>query len=385
MPEESCLKKNDGICSLLKLVFTLSPPEQVASLPLLLNSDIDWEKSFYFLARKKLALAAWSILKAFGIAALGKPDIFKKIKTEYLVSSVFNCQYREEAEIILRLFQQGSLDVIVLKGYFLSQTLYQDIAVRGIGADTDLLIKEKDRLKARKILESAGYKFCPSDEPEELAWSDSYSKDNFPPIDLHWDITMGGRNPGRIAGFWRNAQLVDKKGISYYEFMPEELLLYLAANFSNSEISKQLKYLCDSLRLISLFGDRIEWDQLICKAKQWKLSGPLYAVLHLAIDLGLRNFPESVLKKISLPVSSRFFINILVNKRHIFNPGLFSCIIDRFFANFLFEFIISENFHDYIIFFKRLFYPSLNFNQFTSVFKRIAMGIFKICKYNCEL
>ena len=369
---------------MLKLVFTSDPAEQTFTLPLFINSDIDWEKSFYFLARKKIALAAWSILKEYSIAISGKSDIFKKIKTEYLASSVLNSRYQEEVLLICSLFMQESLDVIVLKGSFLADRLYQDIAARSIGADLDLLIKESDRFKAKRILEGLGYKFCPSDEPNELAWSDSYSKANLPLIDLHWDITMGGRSRRRIEGFWSNARLVDKKGIKYYELMPEELLLYLAANFSNTEISKQLRYLCDILRLISLFGDQIEWERLLFKAKQWKLNGPLYAALHLASNLGLRNFPVSVLKEICLPTSQKFFINLLVNKRHIFNPGLFAKIIDRFFSNFLFEFIISENLQDYINFLKRLFYPSLNFNQFTSVPKRIVKGLYKICRYSLD-
>jgi hypothetical protein len=372
------LKNSDQISRLLKFLFTLTPAQQISESVVILKTDIDWEKSFYFLARAKIALAVWSILKASSFAVSEKSNMFKNIKTEHLASAVLNLRYQEELLLILNLFRQKLVDVVVLKGPFLAERLYQDIAARGIGADLDLLIKENDRFKAKNILEDIGYQFWPSVETKKFAWSDNYSKANLPMIDLHWDITLSGRSLKRIEGLWSNARLVDYKSIKYYDFMPEELLLFLAANFSNTEISRQLRYLCDILRLISIYNDRLDWDRLISKAKQWKLNGPLYAALYLAFNLGLSNFPKNVFKKISLSLSQKFFICILINKRHIFNPGLFVRVVDRFFSNFLYEAMVAENMHDYINFLKRLFYPSLVSNHFTSVFKRIIKGISKI-------
>ena len=82
------------------------------------------------------------------------------------------------------------IDVIPLKSFFLAEKLYQNIAARGISVDLDFLIKEKDRVKAKAALENIGYNRSPIVEPNALEWADSYFKEKFPLVDLHWDITM---------------------------------------------------------------------------------------------------------------------------------------------------------------------------------------------------
>jgi hypothetical protein len=374
--------RNNDICQLLKFIFALNPKEQSLRLPAYFNRVFNQKEIIVFLKYHKIAFSSWSILKDPAIVIPKKSGIFDEIRTDYLISYSLNLRYQREAFLILSLFNKASVDVFPLKGTFLAERLYQDIASRCVSADLDLLVKEKDRLRARVILEGYGYKFCPSQEPRELSWSDSYFKEGLPPVDLHWDITMGGRNNKRIEGLWANAKLLDKEGVRYYELMPEELLLFLAANLSSTETTRQLRYLCDILRSITIFNEEIEWDRVLLKAREWKLSGPLYAALNLASAMGLANFPKGIIKKIGLPAGSRIITGILINKRNILSPGLAVRIFDRFFSNFLFEVIVSENMRDYAGFLKRFFYPSLNFNQFTSAFKRIGKGIFKIYRFS---
>ena len=96
--------------------------------------------------------------------------------------------------------------------------------------------------------------------------------------------------------------------------------------------------------------------------------------------MDLANFSSLIIKRISLPLRQKLFINMLVNKRHIFSPALSTRIIDRFFSNFIFEAIVSENIRDYLNLLKRLFYPSLNFSQFFLI-KRIGRGVIKVSRF----
>ncbi|MFA5437384.1 MAG: nucleotidyltransferase family protein [Candidatus Omnitrophota bacterium] len=368
---------DNSVYDLLKLVFISSAAEEISVVPLSRNLDILWRRSYDFLARNKIALLVWSILREKFPGPINSSETFNDIKKEYIISHILNSRYQEEAFLILSSFMREGINAIPLKSLFLAEKLYQNIASRGISVDSDFLIKEKDRIKANKVLENIGYKRCPIVEPSAFEWADSYFKEKFPPIDLHWDITMGGRNNERIEGLWGGTQLLDRGGVVYYEFMPEELLLYLTTNFSNSTISRQLRYLCDILRLVSITKDSIDWERLLIKAKKWRLLGSFYAVFNLAFNLDLANFPRLITKRISLPLRQKLLINMLVNKRHIFSPALSTRIIDRFFSNFIFEAIVSENIRDYLNLLKRLFYPSLNFSQFFLI-KRIGRGVIKV-------
>lgn len=374
--------RNNEICQLLKLIFALNPKEQALRLPAYFNRAFNHKEIIPFLRHHKIAFSLWGILKDSAILLPDKSVILDEIRADLLMSYSLNLRYQREAFSVLGLFNKASVDVIPLKGAFLSERLYQDIASRCVSADLDLLVKEKDKLRARGILEGYGYKLCLSQEPKELSWSDSYFKEGSPPVDLHWDITMGGRNNKRIEGLWNGTKLVDKEGVRFYELMPEETLLFLAANLSSTETTRQLRYLCDILRLIAIFSEEIKWDRVLLKAREWKLSGPLYATLNLASTLGLVNFPKEVIKKIGLPVGPRIIAGILINKRNILSPGLSARIFDRFFSNFLFEVVVAEDMRDYAVFLKRFFYPSLNFKQFASPIKRIGKGIFKIYRFS---
>ncbi|MFY9401839.1 MAG: nucleotidyltransferase family protein [Candidatus Omnitrophota bacterium] len=368
---------DSSVCDLLKLVFIFSSEEKKSGASFSRSLNTAWRRSYAFLIRNKIALPVWSILREKFSHSINGAEAFNDIKKEYKLSLILNSRYQEEAFLILSSFMREGIDVIPLKSFFLAEKLYQNIAARGISVDLDFLIKEKDRVKAKAALENIGYKRSPIVEPNALEWADSYFKEKFPLVDLHWDITMGGRNTGRIEGLWSGTQLLDRNGVVYYEFMPEELLLYLTTNLSNSITSRQLRYLCDILRMISITKDSIDWERLLAKMKQWRLTGSFYAFLNLALSLDLINFPSSITKRISLPLRKKFLINMLVNKRHIFNPTLSTHIIDRFFSNFIFEFIVSETIRDYLNFLKRLFYPSLNFSRFLLI-KRIGRGIIKV-------
>ena len=67
---------------------------------------------------------------------------------------------------------------------------------------------------------------------------------------------MGGRNNERIEGLWGGTQLLDRGGVVCMNLWKS--FCCITTNLSNSTISRQLRYLCDILRLVSI-TDSIDW------------------------------------------------------------------------------------------------------------------------------
>ena len=141
---------DNSVYDLLKLVFISSTAEEISAVPLSRNLDIVWRRSYDFLARNKIALLVWSILREKFPGSINSSEAFNDIKKEYIISHILNSRYQEEAFLILSSFMREGINVIPLKSLFLAEKLYQNIAARGI-SEVGFLIKES-KLKPRKPL-----------------------------------------------------------------------------------------------------------------------------------------------------------------------------------------------------------------------------------------
>ncbi len=65
-------------------------------------------------------------------------DILLRLKKEYQWSLARNMILFDELNRVLKAFNEAGIEVIVLKGAALAQTVYPDIALRPMGEKTDL-------------------------------------------------------------------------------------------------------------------------------------------------------------------------------------------------------------------------------------------------------
>lgn len=83
-------------------------------------------------------------------------DIIKKVTEDYFLAIKRDTIQLKELSTILDLFEKNNIDCLPLKGSIIKY-LYPDSFYRIMG-DIDILVKEKDFKKAKKIIESLGYK-----------------------------------------------------------------------------------------------------------------------------------------------------------------------------------------------------------------------------------
>ncbi len=308
-------------------------------------------------SRKGIASLVYQRLKPYFPQDSRANNALHQLQAIYLTNCIKNQYYKEELVKVLKFFWENHLAVIPLKGMNLSQRLYADIVSRDQSADIDLLVQEKDKQRARKLLETLGYTFLPVDEIKAYQWYYLFHKAGFKPIELHWDVTMMARSQRRIEGFWQGAEVVDWEGAKFYDFHPEELLLYLSVHLVNSDSFCQLRYVCDIGTLLYKYKDEINWRALVEKAKKWQLNGSTYAALVLNRDFFGLNFPQTILKQLGVSLFKRLFIRVFANKKVVLRQGLRRRILDHFLSYVFFEFTAAVSPREYLAIFQRIFFP----------------------------
>jgi len=182
----------------------------------------------------------------------------------------------EELEKVLKKFEEENIEVILLKGCSLLGRIYTDEVITSFSKremeDLDLLIQKKDSSRIKEILERFGYQFVPAGD---LTFVKKYGE-NFPPVVLDlqekiWYI----RDTKKI---WENALTVENAGIETKVLSPEEEIIFLAAHrvVHHGKINESC--LLDVRKIIEHYQEKISWEKIVEKIKNYALETPLYFV-----------------------------------------------------------------------------------------------------------
>jgi hypothetical protein len=324
----------------------------------LLAKEAKNEKEFlYLIFTKGIACLTYQYLKNHPTLFFAKEDKLQTLKIFFLSTLAKNSYYQEELKEVLSALAENNIAVIPLKGIILSQRLYGNITCRDESVDFDLLIKEEDKEKAKGILEDLGYSFRKMDEIGPWQWFYIFYKPKGKMIELHWDITMMCRSQERIKGLWQGTELNSWEGIKYYDFKPEELLLYLCAHLVNSDSFRTLRAICDISAVLEKHKEEIDWQDLVKKAEKWRLCASLYAGLKLSRDLFKVGFPYEIPDKLKISLPKRLFILFFPHKRVVLKGGRRRKIIDKFLSYILLELFEADTLKEYLNVFKRVFFP----------------------------
>jgi hypothetical protein len=221
----------------------------------------------------------------------------------YLANAARNMRIIHELGLILPALSRAGIPVIALKGAHLAGNVYSDIAVRGVGADVDLLVHGGDLEGACVALRSVGYE--PSEE--DRAEADWQAKKNITlngpqgavPIELHWTI----EHPSEavkvdVEGLWLRAKPARVAGCEVLGFSFEDLLLHLcleATYHHGNWFRMSLRPLCDIVAIIQCAGAGMGWKEVEMRAREWRAESMVYLALWLAREWLAAPVPEELL------------------------------------------------------------------------------------------
>ena len=204
------------------------------------------------------------------------------------------------------------LDVILLKGAALAETVYGDIALRPM-SDLDLLVRPRDVSAAVHGLARAGYHASVEMERytglalehrnELVLYKASDARYH---LDVHWSLFSPPYHH-KVSADWFWATVLDAGGCGVAPARmlgPEAQVLYLAAHLMLHHGGRGLMWWQDVAEVIWTFRERLDWDVLFDRARDYDLVLPLQHVLLGLVEHWRLPIPAVVVEQLrALPAS----------------------------------------------------------------------------------
>lgn len=281
---------------LQRLMSCLSPdqaePDGLAGL-----SDAQWAGLVDVAEDLGLAPLLSHRLRTLGLdSALPAPDA-GRLREGYLSCAMRNVRLSHQLALLLGEMAAADLDVILLKGMHLAETVYGNIALRPM-IDFDLLVRREDLARAVDLLRGMGYDtenpFWVEAECEVNADMPGFQREGWPLLELHWTIERP-TSPFAIDvdGLWDRAQPATVAGAQTRVLCPEDLLLHLCLHTCfHHRFDMRLRPIIDVAQTLAHYGERLDWPVVRARAEEWGASKCLGLTLHFAQKLLAAAVPQ---------------------------------------------------------------------------------------------
>lgn len=250
-------------------------------------------------------------------------EVMTKLRIVYYKNAARNTLRYDELSKILIAFKDVRIDVIVLKGAFLAETVYKNIGLRPM-SDIDILVRREDLQKVKKELVQLGYAgiIYPTKWHEKLytQWQTELKEeiqfnkhDKNVRIDVHWNV-QPPVIPFQIDinKFWENAQPVKIAGVETLMLVPEDLIQHLCLHLHKHINSGAIpfRWYCDIAEVIRHYEGKINWKYLVQSSKNYGIEEPIYQSLYLVNKYFGAFVPMDVLKDFKTVTSNVNFEDI---------------------------------------------------------------------------
>lgn len=241
-------------------------------------------------------------LSAIGDDALS-PAQLKQLKDVARVTAVRNLALTAELITILDLFRSEGLQAIPYKGPVLAAQAYGDFTLREF-EDLDFILRQKDMPKANRLIASLGYH---AKYPWTLSLDATaslipgeycYRKERRRMIvDLHTERTLR-HFPLRpdIDALAERLVSVSVSGHSIETFGPEDGLPLLCVHGSK-DFWERISWIVDVAEFVQAHP-RLDWDQVIRRAKSLRALRMLHLGIALAINFFNLPLPGEILRRV---------------------------------------------------------------------------------------
>ncbi|MFO7315289.1 nucleotidyltransferase family protein [Rhodothermus marinus] len=239
---------------------TCLDPPAAEQLRALLGRPLDHERLYHLALRHGVvALMYRNLLQAAPDAV---PEPWRtRLETEARALAVHNLHQTQELLRLVDRLEAEGIPVIPFKGPALAALIYGDPAAR-VYVDIDLLVKRSDFWKARRVIESLGYRAHKQlGEAETEAYLDTQlgfefiheSRDFV--VELHWAFFYTIYDlPLDPEAIWARHRQVPFAGRTLRTMAPEDLLLYLAIH-GNKHRWLKLTWVADVAELLRRCAD----------------------------------------------------------------------------------------------------------------------------------
>jgi hypothetical protein len=245
----------------------------------------------------------------------------------------------DDLAVVLHFLQRKRLDVIVLKGAALADTVYRDRVLRPM-RDVDLLVRDDHLPDIEQFLSSRGYSL---DEEWALAkpWHRQYDyhlvyykrAEGLPVtcIELHWRLDRPAQAFRLdLEGIWTRAVQASVAGVPTRTLCPEDTVLHLCLHACKHKLTAGMRSYCDIAEAVRCYSAYLDWATFTRRAWQWQVNAFVYVPLRMASELMDAPVPDAVLERLVPATFDRRLVNI--GKAAVLEDPISAALFPDFFS-----------------------------------------------------
>ncbi len=325
-------------------------PERLAAV-----TPEQWQAWLALARKQRVASLLWRCLQRKGAATLLPDAVATELKAATKRTALQNlCRYGELRQL-LNAAQKEQIPVVLLKGIYLADAVYENPGLREMN-DIDLLVPVEALQRTADILVSLGYEPLQPVDPvvtlKVCHHLPPFIKKGYANFEIHWNLP----NPGEVGyvepdGFLQRAVAVRVAGGEALALSPEDLLLHLCYHTSfHHHFAFGLRPSCDIAHLIEHFGSRLDWRIVGERATAFGWQRGVYLALLLARELVGATVPDAVLECLQPGAGEAAIVELA--RRQLFSDKLIASEITPSFA----ELATAQHLFEKIrIFWQRIF------------------------------
>jgi len=255
------------------------------------------------------------------------PSEFRdEFKQTYYLSLLKSAESVSRVKRILERIEAYKIRVLFFKGFAIDALIYDDYMRPRL--DVDIAAADEDSGILEKALSSLGYVLSPSEKgypiPEYLnSRVFAHSSGDFPSVHIHRHLinnmflVVDGYLNADMRDIWEEAEPL--KGYRYILALKPELnIIYLCEHGLKHDFD-QIVFLYEIDRLISYYGQGMDWNKFLRLARDSGLGRAVYYGLFLSQKVFSTDVPEGVIESLK-PVKqaigeARFIKSILESKQ----------------------------------------------------------------------
>ncbi len=284
---------------LLACARTTLDPKVVEKIRGLLKHQLDWDYVLRKAREHRIMPLVCRSLDAFPEAV--PKEILHRLQSDFFAHARRNLFFTGELLKLLALMEEHGISAVPYKGPVLSASAYGNVVLRTF-VDLDVLIHERDILRAKELLLSRGFQtlktqLTRAQEEARLRSRDQKDivfvhPDLAIKVDLHWRIASLFLFPLESGPLWQRLGTIGLGGASVSNFSAEDMLLILCVHGAKHSF-KRLQWICDIAELIRA-NPNMDWNQVLKRAGNLRSVRMLSLGLLLASNLLDATIPREV-------------------------------------------------------------------------------------------
>lgn len=184
---------------------------------------------------------------------------------------------------LFQALRAAGVDLLLLKGAPIAVAYYRNPALRSM-SDIDVCVRRDQLETAHRVLDGQGWKpSAPLRSMSRHRHALEYRHEELGSIDLHWHVLKEVPHAAVNDRFWADSEPLDFLGVPVRQLHPQDALLHTLLHGLYANHAPPIRWITDSLAILSSRGREIDWSRLIAFAERHRLlhrvaTGILYLV-----------------------------------------------------------------------------------------------------------